>query len=182
VSDFPTASWQEQVDDDVRSLKQQSVKRYITPLWYIIPIPSQQVFPQSGEATNTLVWPSWGLNPQSITLEVSTITLGGGHLTNFLTIIVINAVIFDGRSGTSSTRRRLFIIKILPHLYTTLTGHLSNVNINCLPFVRKILKDLWNHIYYLPFVRKIPKYFVKFCQIIIYLWEVNFIDFTFQSI
>jgi hypothetical protein len=40
-------------DDDVRSLKQQSVKRDVTPLWYIIPIPSQQVYPQSREATNT---------------------------------------------------------------------------------------------------------------------------------
>jgi hypothetical protein len=29
------------------------VKRDVTPLWYIIPIPSQQVYPQSREATES---------------------------------------------------------------------------------------------------------------------------------
>ena len=62
------------------SLKQQSACRHITPLWYIIPYPSQHVFvltPKchvlSGEASNTIfifLGLTWGKHSNLITLSM----------------------------------------------------------------------------------------------------------------
>ena len=70
------------------SLKQHSAGRHVAPLGHIILIPSQPVFAFSPYNLNaaclvekqyiqillSLVWPDRGLNPQSTTLEASTLT------------------------------------------------------------------------------------------------------------